>query len=193
MPQIHAPPDAPPQVEPVRAALADGRVLEEIRSAARRLTDSARKHLPWAIRMQESEEVASAAIAKALEKASEFDPALGRSVTAWIVGFVKNFAFDKSGKRGKHGGDSPADKTDPSPSAQDGLILESDKALVRAALAKLDPSERDLARRRYFDGEYPKAIAAETGQNAGAVRTSLHRIRKKLFDLLSPSFEGGRS
>ena len=193
MPQIHAPPDAP-AADPVRAALADPRVLREIQLASRRLVKPGHTKVSWSARKDAGDELASKAIATALEKASGFDPDLGRSVSAWIIGFARNIV--RKPDRGSAGSDCSEllmRKADPSPSVQDAFILRADRELVRQAMSRLNPDERELVRSRYFQAEETRGIASKIGIAPGTVRVNLYRARKKLYDMLSPSFEGGRS
>ena len=52
--------------------------------------------------------------------------------------------------------------------------------LLESQVAGLDPDEQDLVRRKYFDGESAKAIAAGLETTEKAVDSRLVRIRRKL-------------
>ena len=194
MPRIHAPPDAVTEADPVRTALEDPQVRDRILGAARRFVKLSKPYSTRTALEHDAEDLASRAQAKSLEKASTFDPVRGGSVTAWVIGFVRNIARERDSRKlcGDPSGLSER-RADPSPSAQDSLILESDRELVRAALAKLHPDDRELARLCYTEGMKPAEIAVGTGITAVNARVRLCRIRKELAAILSPSFPGGRS
>ena len=55
---------------------------------------------------------------------------------------------------------------------------------VRAALARLPPNHRDLLLGRYMRGESHRAISARLGISTSAVKSRLHRARKRLKEEL---------
>lgn len=52
---------------------------------------------------------------------------------------------------------------------------------MRQCLEKLPPEHSDLVRKRYYENQEVRAIAASNGHTANAVANSLYRIRRSLW------------
>ncbi len=70
------------------------------------------------------------------------------------------------------------------PGPLDGLVSEEARAVVRQALAKLKPDDRDLLRCLYFDDEDCAVTALRLGVTPGALRVRKHRALERLSQLL---------
>lgn len=66
---------------------------------------------------------------------------------------------------------------------------EQQQALLDQALAQLPPNERGLIHLFYFEEKTVEEIASISGLSESNVKTKLHRIRKKLYVLLSKKEE----
>jgi len=71
------------------------------------------------------------------------------------------------------------------PSAEDMLISDGERSLVRRALAKLTPAFREVIVLREFEGLSYQDIASVLGVPAGTVMSRLSRARADLKDLLT--------
>ncbi len=194
MVHVHHPPPDLAEPDPVRAALVDPVVLRSLAVGGRVLL---RRWMPHSHRTElesAAEDLVSEAQVTALENAAGFDPSRGAAVTTWIHGILKNLAR-KRFTRIRRGPDAEglANVADPGPAVQDQLIRESDREQVRLALAKLDPLDRRIAHLTYYESMPNAVTAAEVGLTPVGLRVRLYRIRKELFQLLSPTFPGGRS
>jgi RNA polymerase sigma factor (sigma-70 family) len=126
-----------------------------------------------------AEDVTAQAFERAYRKRRSFRATRGSS-EAWLFGIARNAALDELRKR-KRGAGLQVDLEDvssPTPAEYAELSLRRDT--VRAALASLDPRERDLVALK-FAGELSHAEIAKvlriSESNAG---TRLHRALEKL-------------
>lgn len=86
--------------------------------------------------------------------------------------------------------DDLLDRVAASAARQNGDLEERLQAM-RDCVAKLPEGQRDLVRRRYADSQSVKAIAAELGQQAVAVRVLLYRIRVALAKCIKGTIAAG--
>ncbi|HNW59725.1 MAG TPA: RNA polymerase sigma factor [bacterium] len=107
------------------------------------------------------------------------DPARFRS---WLFSIAHHYCLTSMRRRiplwkGAQGtADEPA--VDPADSRDEELQL------LQAALARLQPEDRELVVLREFQQLHYQEIAAITGMTLSAVRSRLHRARHRLFDIL---------
>ena len=112
------------------------------------------------------------------KKASEFKP--GTDFLAWAssVVYYQTLAHVRDVKRQRLVFDEDlVSKLATMNSAEE---VDERRIALRSCLEELRKSQRDLIRRRYYDGESTTAIAAQTGRSQGSVRNSLMRIRQAL-------------
>lgn len=193
MPQIHAPPDAPPSTDPVRAAMNDSKVLKSLATAARIRLRRWMKYASNAALDQAVEEVVSETLATAWEKVATYDPNRA-DVCTWVRGYLNKIAMKRLERviRRKTIG-LPSDLADPSPSAEDRLIAAADKESLRGAFASLDSVDRRIADLHFVEGMAHVEIATALGITDVNSRVRVCRIKEKLTALLSPSKKGGPS
>ena len=189
--------DPPPTVTqpcPVRTALGDPDTLRKILIGAR-IFLSRRKSYSSKLELDsDAEDLAAEAQAKALAKASSFDPTRLGSVAVWIRGFVQNIAMRNYATTRKHRSDPAVHLLiDPTESVEDRFSREADRAAVRGALGLLDSLNRRILELTFFDRLKSEEIADVVGLTAANVRVKLYRAKKELFQLLSPSLRGGPS
>jgi RNA polymerase sigma-70 factor (ECF subfamily) len=125
-----------------------------------------------------AEEVTAAAFERAYRKRSRFDPRRGEP-RAWLFGIARNAALDELRRRGRQ-----AELT-AEPPALDGFGEEGAehgerRLAVSAALAGLQPRERELIALKFFAGLSNAEIAQVLGIGESNAGTKLHRAMNKL-------------
>jgi RNA polymerase sigma factor (sigma-70 family) len=99
----------------------------------------------------------------------------------WLAGVTRNLAsfFGRSEER-RHRRELAAARSERLPSShEDAARLESLRRLV-AALERIDPADRALVMRRYYDGWPPRRIAAEAGVPVNTVRSRIQRALERM-------------
>ncbi len=126
-----------------------------------------------------AEEVTAQAFERAYRKRRTFKPGLG-SADAWLFGIARNAALDEL-RRLKRRASLEAEPEDAAAVTAD---EHAERALtretVRAALATLEPHERDLVALKYSGGLSNAEIARVIGASESNAGTRLHRIVEKL-------------
>jgi len=123
-----------------------------------------------------AEDVTALAFERALRKRRSFDRARG-SERAWLFGIARNAALDELRRRSR----TAALVTDPPDEAVADPHDDADRrATVRAALASLDPRERELIALKFHAGLSNAEIAKVIGASESAAGTRLHRAVTKL-------------
>ena len=124
----------------------------------------------------------------------------GGDIRPWLLTIVRNVAYrwlsvrkrntnvvsieDALGRR--DGEDGPVfEPASEEPSAEDVLISDGERTLVRRALAKLTPAFREVIVLREFEGLSYQEIASVIGVPAGTVMSRLSRARADLKDVLT--------
>jgi RNA polymerase sigma-70 factor, ECF subfamily len=126
-----------------------------------------------------AEEVTATAFERAYRKRSRFDPGRGEP-RAWLFGIARNAALDELRRRGRQA-DLAAEPVDASSAAVDESAAESERRLaVSAALASLEPRQRELIALKFFAGLTNAEIAAVLGISESNAGTKLHRAVTKL-------------
>jgi RNA polymerase sigma-70 factor (ECF subfamily) len=130
-----------------------------------------------------AEDVTATAFERAYRKRSRFDPGRGNG-RAWLFGIARNAALDELRRRSRQAElvSDPIDAT-----SLDAERSEQRLILV-AALAKLDPRERELVALKFFAGLANVEIAAVLGISESNVGTKLHRAVTKLREVCDGAF-----
>ena len=130
-----------------------------------------------------AEDVTATAFERAYRKRSRFDPSRGNG-RAWLFGIARNAALDELRRRGRQAEliSDPIDAT-----SLDAERSERRLVLV-AALAKLDPRERELVALKFFAGLANAEIAAVLGVSESNAGTKLHRAVTKLREVCDGAF-----
>ena len=126
-----------------------------------------------------AEEVTAAAFERAYRKRSSYREGRG-SPEAWLFGIARHAALDELRrlKRRAPLEAEPADESAPAPEDHaEGVVR---RETVRAALAELDPRERDLVALKYRAGLSNTEIARVLGVSESNVGTRLHRAMERL-------------
>jgi RNA polymerase sigma factor (sigma-70 family) len=125
-----------------------------------------------------AEEVTAQAFERAYRRRSSYRPGRG-PVDAWLFGIARNAALDELRRRGRRARleVEPVDAHAPAEDAADGLLR---RETVRAALASLEPRERDLVALKFAGGLSNAEIARVLGTSESNAGTKLHRTIEKL-------------
>jgi RNA polymerase sigma factor (sigma-70 family) len=128
-----------------------------------------------------AEDVTATAFERAYRRQSGFDPKRGTQ-RAWVFGIARNAALDELRARKR----SAALLTDPKdPDAQHDNTTQDDEAALRraavaAALAQLDPRERELIALKFHAGLDNAEIAKVLNISVANAGTRLHRAVTRL-------------
>jgi RNA polymerase sigma factor (sigma-70 family) len=126
-----------------------------------------------------AEDVTAAAFERAYRKRGGFSARRG-SPEAWLFGIARNAALDELRKRKRRASveSEAADVWSPGPDEQAELLMRREE--VRAALASLDPRDRDLVLLKFAGGLSNGEIAGVLAISESNVGSRLHRAVEKL-------------
>jgi RNA polymerase sigma-70 factor (ECF subfamily) len=124
-----------------------------------------------------AEEVTAEAFERAYRKRGSYRPGRG-SPQAWLFGIARNAALDELRRRRRQVALTGAE-TDRG-GGDDQVELTLSRATVRAALAQLEPGERDLVALKFAGGLANAEIARVLGTSESNAGTRLHRTIEKL-------------
>ena len=126
-----------------------------------------------------AEDVTAAAFERAYRKQRTYKAGRG-SERAWLFGIARNAALDELRRRKRVAAltAEPADIDAVPP--EDGAELALRRAAVRAALATLEPRERELVALKFHAGLANAEIAGVLGVSVSNAGTQLHRAMTKL-------------
>ena len=124
-----------------------------------------------------AEEVTAQAFERAYRRRSSYRPGRG-PVEAWLFGIARNAALDELRRRRRRAGfeEEPA-AAGTAEGVEDGLLR---RETVRAALASLEPRERDLVALKFAGGLSNAEIGRVLGMSESNAGTKLHRTIEKL-------------
>jgi len=130
-----------------------------------------------------AEDVTAQAFERALRKRRSFDRARG-SERAWLFGIARNAALDELRRRSR----TAALVTDPPDEAVAADDPDADRrATVRAALATLEPRDRELIALKFHAGLSNTELAKVLGVSDAAAAMRLHRAVTKLREVCHAS------
>jgi RNA polymerase sigma-70 factor (ECF subfamily) len=129
-----------------------------------------------------AEDVTSQAFERAFRKSKSYDAGRG-SERAWLFGIARNAALDelRKRKRSAHLAGDPHDAAEPPDWDADHVLR---RAAVRAALASLEPRDRELIALKFHAGLENAEIADVLGLSVSNAGTRLHRALTKLREIL---------
>ncbi len=132
----------------------------------------------------DAEEIAADVLWQAWREARMFDPARS-SVSAWLAMLGRSRAIDRfRAARARRAPENPQPLPPPIPDALTDLECAERARIVKSAVAKLDPRERELLELAYFSDLSQTEIAERVGVPVGTVktrmRTALCRLRETL-------------
>jgi RNA polymerase sigma-70 factor (ECF subfamily) len=133
-----------------------------------------------------AEDILQDALCVLWEKADEFEP--GTNFMGWAGRVVYLKACEHRRRKAKPGGvnfgDEFLEKVAEEATQLSDEMVERQR-LLQNCVAKLRPEQKEILRLRYEQGSDMSGIARALHRSAGAVRESLRRIRKGLFDCIS--------
>ena len=131
-----------------------------------------------------AEDVTAAVFERAYRKRSGYDARRG-SERAWVFGIARNAALDELRRRSR----TAALVVEPDDPSAAGAFEEADtadrRATVRAALAGLEPRDRELISLKFHAGLSNVEIAALLGISEANAGTRIHRAVTKLREACS--------
>jgi RNA polymerase sigma factor (sigma-70 family) len=129
-----------------------------------------------------AEDVTAQAFERAYRRQAAFDPGRG-SQRAWLFGIARNAALDELRRR-RRSAALLADPEDPAaghePGSEDAAEAAVRRAAVRAALAGLDPRDRELVALKFHAGLSNAEIAGVLGISVANAGTRVHRAVTRL-------------
>ena len=102
------------------------------------------------------------------------------SPDAWLFGIARNAALDELRRSKRRAALETEPVDDLAPPADDQADAALRRETVRAALAALDPRERDLVALKFSGGLSHAEIARVVGGSESNAGTRLHRVIEKL-------------
>ncbi len=126
-----------------------------------------------------AEDVTAQTFERAYRKRTSFRPRRG-SAEAWLFGIARNAALDELRRRKRRAAHEVAVEDPWCAGPADELEDGERRAAVRAALATLDPRERDLVALKFAAGLQNVEIARVLGISPSSAGTRLHRAIEKL-------------
>jgi RNA polymerase sigma-70 factor (ECF subfamily) len=98
----------------------------------------------------------------------------------WLVGICRHVVADVQRAKHRWGYEEPHDYASDAPGPADQLASREERALVRAAFARLDPDEQELLELRVVAGLSSDEVAAALDKKASAVRMAQMRALGRL-------------
>jgi RNA polymerase sigma-70 factor (ECF subfamily) len=124
-----------------------------------------------------AEDVVAAAFERAYRRLDSYDPRRG-SRRQWLFGIARHAALDELRRRGRVAALAAEPGAD-EPAADEGDDTVR-RATVRAALAALEPRDRELVALKFFAGLDNAEIAGVLGISPSNAGTRLHRAVRRL-------------
>ena len=126
-----------------------------------------------------AEDVTALAFERAYRKRSSYRPGRG-SARAWLFGIARNAALDELRRRMRSAavGVDPVDEAALPP--EDVAEVGARRLAVRAAMASLEPREREIVALKFFAGLSNSELAAVLGTSETNAGTRVHRAVHKL-------------
>ncbi len=125
-----------------------------------------------------AEDVTALAFERAYRRRGRFDATRG-SARAWLFAIARNAALDELRRRKRTAALTFDPAAEPEPAAEDGVEPER-RATVAAALAALDPRERELVALKFHAGLSNAEIGELLGVSESNAGTKVHRAVTKL-------------
>lgn len=138
--------------------------------------------------IETAEEVVSDVYLQVWRQADRFDSSRGNAF-AWLTVLCRSRALDtlrKNNVTPTHGATPISEIPEPEATEypQDMALAVEEHSAMHAALAALEPGQRQLLALAYFRGYTHSELAEITGQPLGTVKTQLRRTLSKLKKLL---------
>lgn len=169
--------------ETLLARIAEGEAAAERAIVARKLP----RILALAVRMlgdrEEAEDVSQEAFVRIWRQASRWRSGEARFDT-WLHTVVLNLCRDRLRRRRETYAAEPPEVPDPAPGPELGLVRQSERNAVAAALAALPERQREAIVLQYYQELSNGEAAAILGVSVEALESLLSRARRTLRDRL---------
>lgn len=138
----------------------------------------------YGTRRDDVEDVVSEVFVKVYRNLPQYRP--DHPLSTWLYRLAANHVLDRARRGRKERGrvEMPAQVSDPSPGAGEGLETEERARLLRAALAEIDPRYREAIFLVHVEGNKVEETARILGIPEGTVKTRLLRGREALRKVL---------
>lgn len=134
----------------------------------------------------QAEEIVQDVMLSVWRKAGQFDPHRAQ-VSAWIYQITRNCQIDVIRKEKRPVPEELAEDPDAEPDASQILAVEQEAGLLKAALSKLKPDQRDVIEKAYLGELSHQQISDQTGLPLGTIksriRLGLERLRYELKEM----------
>lgn len=131
-----------------------------------------------------AEDIAQETFLKAWHALPSFSYGAGSSIQAFLFKIARNNLIDLSRKKKELALDE-AFEIESENDIEEELDRKNNIETVQKALSKLNEENRHMVILRFFEEMSNKEIAEVVGSNEGTVRVRLHRILKKLKEIIS--------
>lgn len=135
---------------------------------------------------QTAQDIAQETFFKAWRSISKFEIYDGSSIQAFLFRIARNLIIDLSRKKSEVSLEN-ALEVETTDDFEDKIDKKEDIKTVQKALAKLKEEDRHIVVLKFFEEMPHEQIAKITGLNTGTVRVKLHRILKKLKEIIHAS------
>ena len=105
---------------------------------------------------------------------------------AWIFAIARNHCFTHLRTRGRTMELKEEVEQEGEAGAEDQLAQRDEAEMVREAIGKLGPEDREVVLLREYENLSYKEIAEVVGVTESAVKSRLFKARRRLYDLLKP-------
>ena len=129
-----------------------------------------------------AEDATQETMLRAWRAASRLDPA--RPIAPWLATVATRVAIDINRREAVRATVPLRDADARAVTIADPVAQSDTAAVVRAAVAELDPDEADLARMHHFDGLTYAEVAERTGTPVGTIKSRSFRMHRHLTALL---------
>ena len=135
----------------------------------------------------QAEELSQETFLRAWKNLDHFDPHMAQFST-WLFTIARNLALNELARpvaaQEVWEGEVPLDPACEQPQPPDALALMQIRKRLQAALLQLSVADRCVVALAYISELELSAVARIEDCSVGAIKTRLHRARRKLFDLL---------
>jgi len=134
----------------------------------------------------QAEEIVQDVMLTVWRKSNQFDPKRAQ-VSAWIYQIARNRQIDMFRKNGRPLPEELKHEPDSEPDASALLAIEQEANLLKRALNRLKPDQRDIIQKAYLGELTHQEISTQTGLPLGTIksriRLGLERLRHELKDI----------